>query len=388
MDELDDYGSFNTRYEGIGRLVYIPGEDIHVYFEARQLADGRLVVACVSTGKPISDGPVRIDGHLLSGEPFSTIWTQSIKEIYRSEGNISKAHYVAKAIRVRYTHDVQPDDRSIQLALHNFIPGRNSDVSNNSLGVHLQDYTLTIAPVGNYGQQAKQLLRHGGNLRTSWVTTQVTDIVGKPRTTTSDIQKTVTEMLTPISLALGTLVTCPQIITLDASGDRNDVEHYSCPASEFSDFICAQEWDSPVKDTAEAWFSNSQKLISSEELTVNIHQHLDACSTKVYLETRAMVAATLLDVLAGRYATTWAPQKQVIFRERLSRLLGDLGIVLRAGHLNAVITARNSLVHEGGFVTSDRDKTYSQYQNLMLLGRSILLRLAGVSSRLYEKMVS
>ncbi len=46
MDELDEYGSFNTRYEGDGKLWYIPGEPIPVYFEARQFFDGRLLVAC------------------------------------------------------------------------------------------------------------------------------------------------------------------------------------------------------------------------------------------------------------------------------------------------------------------------------------------------------
>src|SRR5215213_2254778 len=109
MDELEDYGNFNTRYEGVGRIVYLPGEPVPVYFEARQLADGRLLIACVSTGEVIRDNPHAIDGNLLSGESFSTMWGMGIKEIYRSDGNISKAHYIANMTRVRYTQVIQPD---------------------------------------------------------------------------------------------------------------------------------------------------------------------------------------------------------------------------------------------------------------------------------------
>src|SRR5215213_1864409 len=178
MDELDEYGSFNTRYEGVGQITYLPGEPVHVYFEMRQLSDGRLLIACVSIGEPIRDNPVVIDGHLLSGEPFSTMWGRGIKEVYRSKGNVSKAHYVANMTRVRYTRDLQPDNHSIQLALHNFIPGPHSDISSNSLDLHLKGYDLTISPAGNYRQQADQLLRYGGNLRTAWVKVQLTDAQG------------------------------------------------------------------------------------------------------------------------------------------------------------------------------------------------------------------
>jgi len=175
MDELEEYGSFHTRYEGVGKLVYLPGDPLDVYFEMRQLSDGRLLIACVSPSGPILDGPITIDGHLLSGEPFTTMWGRGIKEIYRSEGSVSKAHYVANMTRVRYTRDVQPDDHSINLALHNFIPGPHTDISKNSLKFSIQGYEVTISPVGNYRQQANQLLRYGGNLRTSWVNVNLTD---------------------------------------------------------------------------------------------------------------------------------------------------------------------------------------------------------------------
>lgn len=72
--------------------------------------------------------------------------------------------------------------------------------------------------------------------------------------------------------------------------------------------------------------------------------------------------------------------------KKLERLLADLAIDLRGGHMDAIKNARNSLVHSGGFVTSENNEKYSEYRNLMLLGRSILLRLVGVPSTLHEEM--
>jgi hypothetical protein len=388
MDELDNYGSFNTRYEGAGSIKYSSDNSINVYFEVRQLIDGRLLIACISPGETIGDNPVAIEGYLLSGEPFSTMWGRGIKEIYRDNGNISKVYYIANMTRVRYTKDLQPDDHSVQYALHNLIPGRNSNIVKNKFEFYIQGFNLSIIPVGNHGQQAEHLLRHGGNLRTSWAKAQLTDTQGNRQIGKNEVESVVQDMLLPISLALGTLVTCPQVITLDAKGNRNDVEHYISTVAPFSQFICAQGWDAPIKETVEAWFSPTRpQFLSSDILTVTVKQHLDACSTELYLETRALIAATLLDVLAGRYLAIWNPQAKshkVPFMDKLQRLLDDLAIEIDSNHLDTIKKARNSLVHSGRFVTSERDKIYSEYCNLLLLGRSILLRLMGFPSMLHD----
>src|SRR5215510_2582763 len=116
MDELDEYGAFNTRYEGVGQLNHV-GAAVDVYFEVRQLFDGRLLIGCVAR-TPIPPNAVSLEGHLLSGEPFSTMWGRGITEIYRAD-HPHKVHYSANMTRVRYTKDCQPNDHSMQFALHN-----------------------------------------------------------------------------------------------------------------------------------------------------------------------------------------------------------------------------------------------------------------------------
>ena len=162
MEELDDYGTFNTSYEGVGRLWYIGKPDIPVYFDVRHLADGQLIVGCVSSGGPIEPNPSSIGGHLLSGEPFDTVQGRSIKESYREDGSVHKAHYLATMTQVRYTKDAQPNNHSIEFALHNFVPGDASGRPANEIEVTIGGHPFTIYPAGNHPQQVDRLRRYGG----------------------------------------------------------------------------------------------------------------------------------------------------------------------------------------------------------------------------------
>ena len=83
----------------------------------------------------------------------------------------------------------------------------------------------------------------------------------------------------------------------------------------------------------------------------------------------------------------WAPHKkphEISFKTKLGRLLNDLHVPIKASYLDAVIRARNSLVHAGQLVATPGDQTYLQYQGLLLLGRSVLLHLMGVKNKLQE----
>jgi hypothetical protein len=260
MDELDEYGAFNTRYEGVGELQYMPGLAVPVYFDVRQLVDGRLLVGCVSTGGPIQEGPVAISGRLLSGEPFDTIWGRRITEMHRPDSDVAKVHYVANMTRVRYTKDAQPDNHSVRFALHNFIPGPNSDVSANKFTFKIGNREFIISPVGNYCDQANRLLRRGGNIRTSWARTELRDESGTVHLGLHGLDEVTSEMLDALSLAVETLITCPQRITFDSKEERNDVEHYSSEAKAFSTFIPSRGWDTPIEAKLEAWSSAPKPL--------------------------------------------------------------------------------------------------------------------------------
>ena len=85
-----------------------------------------------------------------------------------------------------------------------------------------------------------------------------------------------------------------------------------------------------------------------------------SCASELYLETRALAAATLLDVIAGRYCSVWTTKlpKYISFKDKLTSLLQAIGIVLPETQMNSIIEARNSLVHAGKFVTTEADTEY------------------------------
>jgi hypothetical protein len=385
MEELNEYGAFNTSYEGVGRLWYVGKPDIPVYFDVRHLADGQLIVGCVSAGAPIEPNPSSIGGHLLSGEPFDTVHGRGIKESYRTAGTVHKAHYLATMTRVRYTKELQPNNHSIEFALHNFIPGSASASPANEIKLNIRGHPFAIYPARNHSQQVDRLRRYGGNLRTAWVQTKFENESKYGRFSWSDLDEAIFGLLNAVSLATGTLVTSPQRITFDPNRDRNDVEHYSSEAKTFSTFIRSHGWDTPIVSTIDAWFSGTWpvSIFGPSHVSVWIRQHLDACAIELYLETRALSAATLLDVMAGRYCPVWTSRlpKDVSFKDKLTRLLLATGIVLPAAQMDVIIKARNSLVHAGRFVTTEGD---TEYKNFVRLGRSVLLRLIGFPSTLHE----
>jgi hypothetical protein len=168
--------------------------------------------------------------------------------------------------------------------------------------------------------------------------------------------------------------------------NKNDVEHYSSDAKPFSDFVPMQKWDTPVNETVNAWFNADRPIaFDSSQIKIWIRQHLDSCAMERYLETRALSAASLLDVMAGYYTSFWTTDlpKHVAFKKKLERLLADVGITLPVLQLNSIIDARNSLVHAGKFVASGENEIYAEYKNLVRLGRSILLRIIGYRSTLH-----
>jgi hypothetical protein len=255
------------------------------------------------------------------------------------------------------------------------------------IALTIRGHAFTIYPARNYALQAEELQRVSGNLRTSWFKTNFVDDSERGRISWDELDEAVSGLVDALSLATGTLVTSPQRITFDPERNRNDVEHYASDAKPFSPFIPRQGWDTPVTSTVDAWFSGSWPIsaFGPSELGVWIRQHLDACARELYLETRALAAATLLDVMAGRYASTLTtPLPNTYFRTRLVALLDAIGITLSGPKLSSVIAARNKLVHEGTFVTSQSDQTFTEYENLVLLGRSMLLRIIGYPSNLHN----
>jgi len=147
-------------------------------------------------------------------------------------------------------------------------------------------------------------------------------------------------------------------------------------------------------------------------LRIYVRQHCDSCSEESFFETRGLSAATLLDVIAGRYAErtqtdhlvapeTWqsavlpllhsgvegstdlTPEQREeamqglthgyrrSFKRKLRRLLKDLEVPVKSAILTRAIDSRNRLTHAGHFHSRSAGQHFEEYLRLVLLARCI-----------------
>jgi hypothetical protein len=185
-------------------------------------------------------------------------------------------------------------------------------------------------------------------------------------------------------------------------------------------------WFASAADAVHAWLDQPRDAkIARDDLRIYVRQHCDSCSEDAFFETRGLSAATLLDVVAGRYAeqtgtdnfvtpSSW--QSQVLpalnnaldasghltteqraeasqnlthlyrrsFKRKLRKLLEDLNVPVKNSTLTKAINSRNALTHAGHFHSRSKDKHFQEYLRLVLLARCILLSAAGVRNDLHQ----
>lgn len=420
MNELDRYGTPAHRYEGTGQINYIGAKPTPIRFDVRHIDDGRVILGCVSEGGPLYAEAAGISGQTTTGEK---LWISGgITGIFKAPGDVETAHYVCREIRVRHGPDLEPVHRSIHFALFGFVYEPQDEAHPGDLTIETAGHRIMISPADEYATRYARLRSYGGIAHTAWCEiVRVAEDEGLSAST----YRLVDDLMTPLSLALGSPVSWHYSVARDFSGSVTDVVHYSEFARPFSNVIVNNRLQSNFGEVVKAWFSNTGTgSFTRDDLAIRIRQHLDGCAPDTYLETRALSAATLLDVLAGRYAEIigtanavdpeeWrrtifpslkaaldtadnlsAEQRISItrnvehqyrqsFRSNLRRLLSDTNITIGNRPFEKVYKARNALVHTGHFSSGDRDSQQTEYLNLLILSRNILLRLVGCTGDLH-----
>jgi hypothetical protein len=192
-----------------------------------------------------------------------------------------------------------------RFALQNFVFGQQDRLPT---APHVRGLRATITPVAEYIARSGRLRRYGGIGQTAWC--DITDPAHPQGPLTPEAaEDLMNELIHPLSLALGTLVSWHECQALDISGSPIEVIHRSKVTRAFSYEVVSMGWQAPVPGVVSAWFAQlddvqnaSASRMSSDELVVRLRHHIDACATDSYMETRALSAATLLDVLAERHA--------------------------------------------------------------------------------------
>lgn len=427
MDELDRYGSPVHRYEGVGEVTYADGPPTPVYFDARQIDDGTVIVGCLSTGGFIGDRPTGITGRTVAGDRF---WTSGdMTEVFLRAGGVNKAHYICREMRVSRAPTERTISPRVQFALHNFVFGQGEHAPRSPVSFEVDGLRVSLAAVDDYEPRLARLRRYGGIVHTAWC--DVRSAQGPTHLISlAEAQEFMDRLVNPLSLALGTLVSWHHLTARDYFDQMTDIVHRSSIARPFSNLVVGRGWHVDAAAMVGAWFgADDGRVFPPEQLAIYIRQHLDACAHETFLETRALSAATLLDVMTGRYAQLTGTEDAVSpehwqavvlpglhqalagiprltqdqvgqikaslehqyrrsFKRKLKQLLDDLGMTpaINSKRRTAATNARNALVHYGRFHATDRGRQTAEFFNLLLLSRSSLLRLAGFPSDLHQLM--
>ena len=109
-------------------------------------------------------------------------------------------------------------------------------------------------------------------------------------------------------------------------------------------------------------------------LEKGIEAYLDAKNEGVYFETRALVAAVLLEFLSDRYAT-----KDNRFRRNIETMLKGLGILASQADLDKLTKIRNSLAHNASFINNITKEYWPAYAFLIGTLDKIFLKILNYS---------
>ncbi len=164
MDELERYGTAEHRYEGTGCLVGSDGSNTEVYFDARQVDDGAIVIGVAAVGGSIVGEASSFRGRTFSGLELRTEGPMS--DVFRTFGRGDRAHFIVPQLEVAASTEATP--RTIRFALYNFAFGQTRNPPIVRRHLQIGDVNLSISPVDAYESGQARLRSYGGVAHTAW----------------------------------------------------------------------------------------------------------------------------------------------------------------------------------------------------------------------------
>jgi hypothetical protein len=422
MHELDRYGLAEYQYEGVGELRYADRDPVKVYFDARQFSDARLVIGCIATESSLHEDPVELSGRRFDGQSFQAKAPTWVTHHIRSE--YQSAQFIADEIQVGA--DVAlPTYRPLRFAVYNFAFGQRDEQPLRPIELESGAFRISISATDDYRKRIAYLRRAGGIGQTAWCA------IGPSKRLDGafpleEVRSLADEVVDALSLATGTLVSWHRCEGADGMGSKIVRIHRDAISKSFAGLVVTRGWFASTAEVVHAWLNlPADAKLARDDLRVYVRQHCDSCSEDAFFETRALSAATLLDVIAGHYSekmgadhfvdrSVWktyvlpalrttletsdqltAEQRQEAiqnlehqyrrsFKRKLRRLLEDLGVPVKPATLTAAINSRNAVTHTGRFHSAKVEQHFEEYLRLVVLGRCILLAAAGVKNDLHE----
>jgi hypothetical protein len=424
MRQLDRYGLAEHQYEGVGEVQFTGRDPTKVYFDARQMPDATLVVGCVAMEGSLSGDPYELTGHTLDRRSFQSAGPL-ITVSHRITNGYQSAELLCREIRVGADVTLSTLE-PVRFALYNYAFGQRDAVPLRPIDLDWGTFRISISAADDYASRIAQLRSAGGVAQTAWCSIAANKPLPDREFPLDEARSLADDVVDALSLATGTLVTWHYCVGTAWSGSKTQHLHQAAVSKTFAKLVLNQRWFASAGDAIRAWLDPAvDAKIGRDDLRVYVHQQCDSCSEEAFFETRALSAATLLDVVAGRYAEQTDTQNFVTpndwqakvlpalhgaldaldgltaeqrgeasqnlshmyrrgFRRNLRKLLTDLEVPVKNTTLTKVIASRNTLTHSGHFHSKSTEKHFQEYLRLVLLGRCILLTAAGVKNDLHR----
>src|SRR5258708_25981271 len=159
MDQLDRYGLYEHRYEGIGEVNFAEGNPLPVYFDARQLRGAEIIIGYLTEGRlggSFLAEPRELVGKTTDGRPFRTLG-DLVTVRNRSANGVNQAELFAREIDIGEPVTEGPLYYPVRFALYNFVVGRQFRFRPGDINIEGKVFRAEIVAGDNYVSRAEEL---------------------------------------------------------------------------------------------------------------------------------------------------------------------------------------------------------------------------------------
>jgi hypothetical protein len=367
---LEVNGKIIRDYEARGSLIFYDGKSCNCSIRAVQLANGKIMANCISSeninllldclGKKdkikLIKGVSKENDELLLEKDIwctniDTLWNSNELSVLLSGGSLKN-----EKTRSEFPTSVRFGITNFEYLGNKWREYGNGGGYRDILSVNLGTKNVELHQVRDY----TNIMELINTQRTIDVTSEATvniSLINDLET----VMPLINGLCKLLSLARGTKINWIYYDCYNSGGEKILSSHNNNAAWRYSALPLIDPRN--FIDTAafiEQTYPFYILMKDQYNLEKSIEVYLDAKREGVYLETRALVAAVLLDFLSDRYNT-----KSGKFRNNLDAMLQGLNLTNSSADIKRIIKIRNSLAHKASFVNNISELNINDYYFLI-----------------------
>lgn len=440
MKLLERYGSPILSYEGSCQVVFSENDyriDYSGYFEAAQYTSGRLVIGIVPTIPPQISSVENQDSHdpKLTFAGMSTDGWE-IKTIEDSTFNRIAWSFSPMLVQpvdlligprrfeTSYRNRSEGFHYSVRFLVSNFIWHDNEERGPEPIEVSVNGFRIIINPVEYYRDVANELIGGAGVRPTALI--DVESISGQPQQL-DDFVELLDDLLCVLRLVTGNQVSWYYGESQDfVDRPAARIHNHSHPLP-YSNTVRFRYVDKiavsliPKLDVAgllTSYFDETDRILDNTTIESLVNQLTNAASTTSFLESAGLIASSLTELIASKYAEVRKKSEKIqegvyedlvlprlksavndtalhddlqehicnylkggfrySFRSKLKLMRDELNLPLNSRDINQLVNTRNELVHRGEYSSVAEGLNWlREYNFIVWTDIMILCRLMG-----------